>query len=88
MLWSQFLAIFGKNIGVFLKNQCYDQFFSKTSISLSKNANIFAKYFGKNIFKIITLVPGFIKNGLKEIMPSSWGRFFEQWSWGVALSPA
>jgi hypothetical protein len=31
MLWSQFYAIFvnfGEMIGVFLKNQCYDQNFS------------------------------------------------------------
>jgi hypothetical protein len=27
MLGSQFSAIFGEKIGVFLKNQCYDQFF-------------------------------------------------------------
>jgi hypothetical protein len=41
----------------FLKNQCYDQNFAKTSISLRKNANIFAKFFGENILKIITSVP-------------------------------
>jgi hypothetical protein len=31
MLWSQFsaiLTIFGEKIGVFLKNQCYDQNFA------------------------------------------------------------
>jgi hypothetical protein len=28
MLWSQFSAIFGEKIGVFLKNQCYDQNFA------------------------------------------------------------
>jgi hypothetical protein len=28
ILWSQFSAIFGEKIGVFLKNQCYDQFFA------------------------------------------------------------
>jgi hypothetical protein len=27
MLWSQFSAILGETIGVFLKNQCYDQIF-------------------------------------------------------------
>jgi hypothetical protein len=61
MLWSQFfaiLAIFGEKIGVFLKNQCYDQFFfQKIRVVWAKNANIFAKFFGENIFKIITSVP-------------------------------
>jgi hypothetical protein len=28
MLWSQFSAIFCEKIGVFLKNQCYDQNFA------------------------------------------------------------
>jgi hypothetical protein len=35
-----------------LKNQCYDQFFAKTSSSLIKNANIFAKFFCETILKI------------------------------------
>jgi hypothetical protein len=32
----RFLPFFGENIGVFLKNQCYDQFFSKNKSSLSQ----------------------------------------------------
>jgi hypothetical protein len=39
-----FLVIFGKKIGVFLKNQSYDQIFALLSFVLSKNA-----IFGKNI---------------------------------------
>jgi hypothetical protein len=62
MLWSQFSAnffpIFGEEIGVFLKIQCYDQILAKTRIVGAKNANIFAKIFGKYIFKIITSGPG------------------------------
>jgi hypothetical protein len=51
------LPIFGENIGVFLKNQCYDRIFEKTSISLSKKRQFFDKFFGENILKIITSVP-------------------------------
>jgi hypothetical protein len=58
---SQFSAILGnfrRKIGVFLKNQCYDHIFVKTSCSLSKNAVFFAEFFGENILKIITSVSG------------------------------
>jgi hypothetical protein len=44
MLWSQLSSIFcqfSAKIGVFLKNQCYDQIFSKTSCSLSKKRQYF-----------------------------------------------
>jgi hypothetical protein len=44
------ITIFGEKIGVFLKNQCYDQIFTKSNRSLGKNANVFAKFFGENIF--------------------------------------
>jgi hypothetical protein len=47
------------------KNWCFSQqpmlwsFFSKLAFVLSKkNANFFAKFFGENILKIITSVPG------------------------------
>jgi hypothetical protein len=39
----------------FSKNQCYYYIFVKTSSSLRKNTNIFAKFFGENILEIITL---------------------------------
>jgi hypothetical protein len=57
MLWSQFSAIFGEKIGVFLRNQCYDNFISKFSFVLSQKRQFFAKFVGENIFKIITSVP-------------------------------
>jgi hypothetical protein len=44
------LPIFGEKIGGFLKNQCYDQIFSKSSSSLSKKRQYFHKKFGENIF--------------------------------------
>jgi hypothetical protein len=38
---------------------CYDQFFfHNLALVLVKNANFFAIFFGENILKIITLVPG------------------------------
>jgi hypothetical protein len=52
------LTIFGEKIGVFLKNQCYDQNFAYFIFVLSKNTNFFAEFFGENILKIITSVPG------------------------------
>jgi hypothetical protein len=46
----RFLPIFCEEIGVFLKNQCYDQnFLQKLAVVRAKNANIFAKFFGENI---------------------------------------
>jgi hypothetical protein len=58
-MFCDFCQFSAKIIGVFLKNQCYDHIFAKTSSSLSKNGNIFAKFFSENIFKIITSVTGF-----------------------------
>jgi hypothetical protein len=43
------LTIFGEKIGIFLKNQRYDQIFAKSSSSLSKKV---PKVFGEKIFKI------------------------------------
>jgi hypothetical protein len=57
-IFRVFLPIFGeKNWRFFLKNQCYDQIFEKTSNSLGKKRQFFAKFFGANILKIITSVP-------------------------------
>jgi hypothetical protein len=52
------ITIFCEKIGVILKSQSYDQIFAKTSSGLSKNVNIFTKFFGENILKITTSVPG------------------------------
>jgi hypothetical protein len=45
----RFSTILGEKIGVFLKNQCYDQFFQNLALFLVKNANFFAGFFGENI---------------------------------------
>jgi hypothetical protein len=53
ILWSQYSAIcpnFRRKIGVFLKYQCYDQFFQNLALFWVKNAHFFAKFFGENIF--------------------------------------
>jgi hypothetical protein len=51
-------TIFGEKIDVFLKNQCYDQFFSKFSFVLSQKTPMFSLNFSAKIFlKIITSVP-------------------------------
>jgi hypothetical protein len=50
----RFSPIFGEIIGVFLKYQCYDQFFAKTRFVLRQKCHFFAKFFGENI---ITSVP-------------------------------
>jgi hypothetical protein len=58
MLWSQFSAIFAnflQKIGVFLKNQCYDQIFL-FALFCGENA-IFAEFFGENIFKNHNICP-------------------------------
>jgi hypothetical protein len=43
--FRRFLPIFDEKIGVSLKNQCYDHFFSKTSIRLSKKRQFFGNFF-------------------------------------------
>jgi hypothetical protein len=45
----QMSQIIGEKIGVFLKYQCYEQFFSKFSFVLSQNVNFFANFLGENI---------------------------------------
>jgi hypothetical protein len=57
-IFCDFWQFSAKKIGVFLKNQCYDQLFSKIGSFWDKNANFFAEFFGENILKIITSVPG------------------------------
>jgi hypothetical protein len=62
MLWSQFSAIFAhfrqKKLAFILKTDVMITFLQKVAVESAKNANIFAKCFGKNIVKIITSVPG------------------------------
>jgi hypothetical protein len=60
----RFSPIFGEKIGDFLKYQCYDQLFSKFSFVSSQKRQIFRNFFGENILKIITSVPGSTKENL------------------------
>jgi hypothetical protein len=55
--FERFLPIFGEKIGIFLKNHRCDHIFAKVAAVCAKNAKIFAKIFGENIFKITTSVP-------------------------------
>jgi hypothetical protein len=57
MLWSHFLRfspIFCEQIGVFLRNQCYDQIFAQFSSVLSQKRQFFGPIYSK---KIIPSVP-------------------------------
>jgi hypothetical protein len=51
-----FCQFSAKKLAFFLKIQCYDHFFAKTS-SRYVVSEKHAKFFGENIFKIITSVP-------------------------------
>jgi hypothetical protein len=52
------LPIFGEKMAFFSKTNVMITNFAKTSSSLSKKRHLFAKFFGENILKIITSVPG------------------------------
>jgi hypothetical protein len=60
MLWSQLSEIFAnfrrKNWRFSQHPMLWSFFLQNVAAVRAKNANIFAKFFGKNIFKIITLV--------------------------------
>jgi hypothetical protein len=45
------LTIFGVKIGVFLKNQCYEENFAQFSFIFSQKRHFFAEFFDENIFK-------------------------------------
>jgi hypothetical protein len=57
---------------VFLKNQCYDQIFAKSSNSLSKKHQYFCKKIGEKFLKIITSVPDIISLKDKKYQPIYW----------------
>jgi hypothetical protein len=44
------------------------KFLQKLAVVWAKNANIFAKFFGKNILKIITSVPGHTDSELQNYL--------------------
>jgi hypothetical protein len=61
MLWSQFSAIFPnfwRKNWRFRKTNVMIKFFSKFSFVLSQKRQFLANFFGENILKIITSVPG------------------------------
>jgi hypothetical protein len=62
MLWSQFSAIFDnfrqKNWRFYQKPMLWLIFLQNLALFRVKNANFFAEFFGENILKIITSVPG------------------------------
>jgi hypothetical protein len=74
----RFSIIFGEIFFVFLKNRCYDLFFQKLAVVEAKNANIFAKFLGGNIFRIITSVPGVKITSYLQLQrqPWYWARAF------------
>jgi hypothetical protein len=49
--------IFGENLAFFLKTNVLIIFLHKLAVLWVKYANLFAEFFGENIFKIITSVP-------------------------------
>jgi hypothetical protein len=53
-----FQLFWGEKISVFLKNQCYDQIFAKSSSSSSKKRQYFRKNFRRKCFKYQTSVHG------------------------------
>jgi hypothetical protein len=56
-IFCDFWQFWVKKMPFFSKTNVMITIFAKTSSSLSKNANFFAKFFGENILKIITSVP-------------------------------
>jgi hypothetical protein len=54
----QFFPIFGKKLAFFLNTNIMIKLFQNFALFSVKNENFFAKFFGENIFKIITSVPG------------------------------
>jgi hypothetical protein len=50
-------------VGVFLKNQCYDKKLAYFSFILRQKRHLFAQFFGENILKKTTSVPGHSATG-------------------------
>jgi hypothetical protein len=55
-------------IGVFLKTNVMIQILQKLDSILNKQCKSFCQFYGENIFKIITSVPGYLKNGPQVMM--------------------
>jgi hypothetical protein len=63
-IFSDFCLFSAKKLAFFSKTNVMINFFSKFGFVLSQKRQFFAKFFGENILKIITSVPGL--NGLKD----------------------
>jgi hypothetical protein len=60
------LPTFGEKIGVFLKNQCYDQFFFKKLAVVCAKKAIFANFFRRKYYKNHNIGPRETKKVLPE----------------------
>jgi hypothetical protein len=64
------LTIFGENIGVFLKNQCYDQIFAQFCFVLSQKRQFFRQKIWRKYLKYHNigrwLAPGRIKKNFSK----------------------
>jgi hypothetical protein len=60
------LTIFGKKLAFFSKTNVMVIVLHNLALYLVKDANFFAKFFGENILKIITSVPGHLESDGKS----------------------
>jgi hypothetical protein len=86
MLWSKFSPIFTnfrrKNWLFSQKPMLWSQFLQKLAVVLAKNANNFAKFFGKNILKSHNIGPRCVRQKLPKMYLNQGdqnGRIFAQW---------
>jgi hypothetical protein len=56
--FRRFTPMFSERIGVFLENQCYEQFVVYLAVFWVKCINLSPNYFGENIYIVVTLAPG------------------------------
>jgi hypothetical protein len=57
-IFCDFSLFLAKKLSFFSKTNVMIKFFQNLALFEVKNANFFAKFFGENILKIITSVPG------------------------------
>jgi hypothetical protein len=67
-IFCDFCQFPAKKLAFFSKTNVMIKFSQKLAVARAKNANIFAKFFGENIFKIKTSIPG-NKFLLSELVP-------------------
>jgi hypothetical protein len=63
-IFGDFYPFSAKKLAFFSNTNVMITILQKLALFCVKNANIFAKFFGENILKIITSVPGFGKIGI------------------------